>query len=66
MAKFDEKLLSTDIFNCDSQLKRNIKMQLDEAEFYIKGAISAANRCANKLATEMYRKADSILDNIKC
>lgn len=62
--KFDEKFLTVETLTCDSQMKRNLNMMIDDAEFYIKGAISAANKCANKVAMEWYRKASAILDKI--
>lgn len=65
-AKFDEIFLNVELLDCDRQIKRNKKMKLDEAEFYIQGAISAGNKCALKLATELYRKADAILSSLNC
>lgn len=66
--KFDEKVLNMEMYTCDSQLKRSKKMQLDDIEFYIQGAIAAGNRCANKLAIELYNKASTMIDrfNVKC
>jgi hypothetical protein len=63
-SKFDEKFLNLEIFTCDGQLRRNQKMLLDDTEFYIQGAISAGNRCANKLALELYQKAWKLLDKL--
>lgn len=62
--KFDEKFLNLEIFTCDGQLKRNQHLLLDEIEFYIEGAIAAGNRCANKLAIELYKKASSQLNKL--
>lgn len=62
--KFDERFLSLELFTCDGQLRRNKQMILDDAEEYIQGAISAANRCANDLAIELYRKASKLLDKL--
>ena len=62
--KFDDKFLSVETATCDSQLKRNLLAQIDAAEFYIQLAISAANKCVNKIAMEAYKKASSILDKI--
>lgn len=64
-AKFDEKFLNLEMFNCDSQLKRAVKLQIDEVEYYIQGAIAAANRCANELAIELYQKALSLVNRLK-
>lgn len=67
-AKFDEKFLNLQMFSCDGQLKRNQKMVLDEIEYYIQGAISAANRCSIDLAVQLYNKANTLLNrfNPKC
>lgn len=66
--KFDEKFLELKLFICDGQLNKVKKMQLDDIEFYIQGAISAGNKCANKLAVELYNKAQTLLNrfNPKC
>lgn len=66
--KFDDKFLNLEMFTCDKQLERAQKLQLDEIEYYIQGAIAAGNRCATKLAMELYRKADTLLNRfiLKC
>lgn len=61
-AKFDEVYLKLDIFQCDDAIKYQEKQQLDVIEDYINGAIAAANKCANKLAVELYTKANSLID----
>lgn len=63
--KYDDKILNMEMFKCDGQLRRNIKMQFDEIEFYIQGAIASANRCATSLAMEMYDKANTLLNRIE-
>lgn len=63
-AKFDEVFLNLELFECDGQIKRNQRMQLDEIEFYIQGAIAAGNRCATKLAKELYDKAANLLNKL--
>ena len=62
--KFDEKFLSLEMFQCDAQTKRNKRMLIDNAEYFIQGAIAAANKCANQLAIELYQKADRLLDSL--
>lgn len=62
--KFDEKFLNLEMFTCDGQLKRNQHLLLDEIEFYIQGAIAAGNRCANKLAIDLYKKATTLLSKL--
>lgn len=62
MAKFDEVWLKLDMFECDQALKYQDKLSLDTIEDYINGAIAAANKCANKLAIELYTKANTSID----
>lgn len=66
--KFDDKFLNLEMFTCDRALEKELKLQIDEIEYYIQGAIAAGNRCATKLAMELYRKADTLLNrfNPKC
>jgi len=49
---------------CDGVLKRQSEKTLDDVQFYINGAVAAANKCATKLAMELYNKADRILMDI--
>lgn len=65
LRKFDEKFLSLELFNCDGQSRKLMKQKVDEVENYMQGAVSAANRCANKLAIELYNKADALLNGIQ-
>lgn len=66
--KFDETFLAIQSSVCDVQMARIQRMQLNEIEWYIQGAISSANRCATGQAMELYRKASSLIDklNSKC
>jgi hypothetical protein len=61
MASFDEAWLKLDIFECDGALKYQDRQKLDLIEDYINGAIAAANKCANKLAVQLYNKASTLL-----
>jgi hypothetical protein len=67
-AKFDEQVLNLEMYTCDRQLERSVRIKLDEIEYYIQGAIAAGNRCANKLAIELYRKASKLINQLpeKC
>jgi len=56
-SKFDEAFLKLDMMECDLQLKREQFKYLYHIEFYIQGAIAAANKCADKLAIKLYNKA---------
>lgn len=60
--KFDAAFLKLDIMQCDGALKSQQEKELNNIEFYIQGAIAAANKCATKRAMELYRKAIDLLD----
>lgn len=60
--KFDNAYLKLDILECDGVLKSQQERDLNTIEFYIQGAIAAANKCATKRAMELYRKASALLD----
>ena len=60
----NKAFLKIDMIGCDGQLKRQQKMDIDDIEFYISGAIAAANECALKRATEIYNKAYKIANNL--
>jgi len=59
--RYDRAFLNLDLNTCDSQVDRNDRKRLDEIEFYIDGAIAAANDQNPKLASELYNKADKLL-----
>ena len=63
-ARFDEKFLSLELFECDDQVMRNKKATLDLIEDYMKGSVAAGNRCANQLAIDLYKKADKLLKSL--
>lgn len=60
--KFDAAFLKLDIMQCDGALKAQQEKELNTIEFYIQGAIAAANKCATKRAMDLYRKAADLLD----
>ncbi len=60
---FDEAFLKLDMMECDLQLKREQFKTLYHIEFYIQGAIAAANNCADKLAVSLYNKAGKMIKN---
>lgn len=61
MAKFDDAYLKLDLYECDQAIKYQEKQTLSLIEDYINGAIAAANNCANKLAVDLYTKANTTL-----
>lgn len=60
--KFDRAFLATDIMNCDGDLKKRDAKLLREINFNLQGAIAAANNCANKLALQLYQRANEQID----
>jgi len=62
--KFDQAFMKLDMMqNCDGQLKKQQKIYLDTVNYFIQGAIAAANNCATNEATMLYQKADKLLIN---
>lgn len=68
--RYTQAFLNLDLSDCDSNEDKKTKMKkLEEIEFYINGAIAAANNQDPKLATDLYQKADKLLDrygNCRC
>lgn len=61
MAKYDDVYLKLDLFECDQALKYRDKQTLSLIEDYINGAVAAANKCSNKLAIDLYNKANTLI-----
>jgi hypothetical protein len=61
--KFDSAFLQLDMMECDMALKKQSSVTLNTINFFIQGAISAANNCAENESTTLYNKADSMLNN---
>lgn len=60
VCRYTQAFLSLDLRNDNySKHKRDA---LDEIEFYIQGAIAAANNQDAKLASDLYKKADRLLE----
>lgn len=62
MAEFDKAYLKLDIYNCDKAMSYETRLKFSVIEDYINGAIAAGNNCANKLAMELYRKAEKMIN----
>lgn len=60
--RYTQAFLNLDLSNCDNPVSKNKKKKLDEIEFYIDGAIAAANNQNPKLANELYNKANKLLN----
>ena len=70
LEKYDEAFLTLEMMQCDLSIKRQQKVTLSTINFFIQGAISAANNCAINDAVTLYKKASTMLDqfinNGKC
>lgn len=62
MCRYTQAFLNLDLNNCDNPIQKDKKKKLDEIEFYITGSIAAANNQNAKLASDLYKKADKLLD----
>jgi hypothetical protein len=54
----DDAYLKVDINQCIDKVKREDKLILEQIKFYVEKAVACANRCANTLAMDLYRKAE--------
>lgn len=61
--KFDAAFMKLDMVQSDSALKKQQKISLDTINYFIQGAIAAANNCATGEAVALYKKADKLLYN---
>lgn len=70
LESFDEAFMKVDLTGCDNSQKKQEMITLNTIRFFIQGAISAANNCADKHAMVLYKKASSMLNkfinNSKC
>lgn len=61
--KLGKAFLKTDITQCNLDVRNEQMKVIDEISFYIQAAIAAANQCNNILAMNLYRTANTMLDN---
>jgi len=61
--KFDSAFLQLNMMECDRALKTQSSVQLNTINFFIQGAIAAANNCAEYESNTLYAQADNMLDN---
>lgn len=61
--KLDKAYMKMDFMECYSQIKREDELFLNTVETYIEGAVASANNCSNKLAMQLYQKANTMLTN---
>lgn len=62
--KFDKAYLKLDMYQCDTELKKQQKKTIDNIWADINGAIASANNCADKQAMDLYKKADKLIDGL--
>jgi hypothetical protein len=60
--KFDNAFLQLNMMICDRALKTQSSVTLNTINFFIQGAIAAANNCAETEANTLYAQADNMLD----
>lgn len=60
--KFDEAFMKLDMMQFDRAIKEQQKVTLTTINFFVQGAIAAANNCATDQAVKLYQKADKMLD----
>lgn len=61
--KFDEAFMKLDMMECDRAIKTQSFVDLNSINFFMQGAIAAANNCAEIEATKLYNQADMMLNN---
>ena len=60
--KYDKAFLSLDLDNLSEETQKSKRKDLSSIEIFIQGAISAANNQNAKLASDLYKKADRLLN----
>lgn len=61
--KLGRAFLKIDLTACNSDQNRENMKAIDEISFYIQASIAAANQCNNILSMNLYRTAETMLDN---
>jgi len=61
-SKLDSYFLKLDFMQCDQALKESQKKVLDTIEFFIEGAIAAADKCMPGKAMDLYNTANDMLN----
>ena len=59
--KFDNAFLQLDMMQCDSALRTQASINLNTINFFIQGALAAANNCAEVEALKLYKQAEICL-----
>ena len=61
--KFDNAFLQLAMMECDRALKTQSSVTLNTINFFIQGAIAAANNCAEYESNKLYIQADNMLNS---
>lgn len=61
--KFDNAFLKLNIMECDGALKTQSSVTLNTINFFIQGALAAANNCSEQEALKLYNQANKMLDS---
>lgn len=61
--KYEQAFLNLDLSYPSTEVEQQKRKKLDEIEFYIKGAIAASNKQNAKLSSDLYKKADKMLND---
>jgi hypothetical protein len=61
--KFDNAFLQLTMMECDRALKTQSSVTLNTINFFIQGAIAAANNCAEYESNKLYAQADNMLNS---
>lgn len=60
--RFTQAFLNLDLSSLNTDIQKKKKANLDDIELYINGAIAASNDQNAKLASDLYKKANKLLD----
>lgn len=66
MEKLDALYLGINLQRFDDKVVESTLEQVDVIELLLQGAMSAANECDEKLAYDLFRRANKHIDKIKC
>jgi hypothetical protein len=61
--RFDSAFMTLDMMECDRAIKTQQKVDLTSINFFIQGAIAAANNCAIDRSNKLYIQASKMLNN---
>lgn len=66
LEKLDSLYLGINLHRFDERVSKLTLEQVDVIELFLQGAMAAANKCDEKLAYELFLKANKLIDKIKC